>query len=324
MPEDRALRGRIVLAFAAIYVLWGSTYLGIRYAVETIPPFLMAGTRHLAAGLILYAWTRSRSKARPKPREWALAAAIGAMMLLGGNGLVSWAEQRVPSGLAALIVASVPLWMTVLEAIQRRTAPRAPVIAGLVLGLLSLGWLVVPGRSADATHIDMLGAGALLLAALSWAVGSLYSRGVKVSVPTFQAVAMEMIAGGTVLWTVGLLSGEGADLHLAAVSPRSLLALAYLIVMGSLAGFSAYMWLLAVTTPARVSTYAYVNPIVAVLFGWIAAGEPITLRIGLAALGIVVAVAAIIGFGGRKERVEVTREPVPEIEPARAAAGRSS
>ena len=322
MPEDRALRGRIVIAFAAIYVLWGSTYLGIRYAVETIPPFLMAGTRHLVAGLILYAWTRSRSKARPKPREWALAAAIGAMMLLGGNGLVSWAEQRVPSGLAALIVASVPLWMALLESLQRRTAPRAPVIAGLVLGLASLGWLVAPGRSAS--RVDMLGAGALLLAALSWAVGSLFSRGVKFSVPTFQAVAMEMITGGIALWAVGLSSGEGADLHPAAVSTRSLLALAYLIVMGSLAGFSAYMWLLGVTTPARVSTYAYVNPIVAVLIGWAVAGEAVTLRIGLAALGIVGAVAMIIGFGGRREKVEVARELAPEVEPARLWAGRSS
>ncbi|HEY7113263.1 MAG TPA: EamA family transporter [Thermoanaerobaculia bacterium] len=320
MPEEGALRGRIVLAFAAIYVLWGSTYLGIRYAVETIPPFLMAGTRHLAAGLILYSWTRSRSKARPKRREWALAAAIGAMMLLGGNGLVSWAEQRVPSGLAALIVASVPLWMTVLEAVQRRTAPRAPVIAGLVLGLLSLGWLVAPGRS----RVDALGAGVLLLAALSWAVGSLYSRGVKFSVPTFQAVAMEMIAGGAALWALGLVSGEGADLHPTAVSSRSLLALAYLIVMGSLAGFSAYMWLLGVTTPARVSTYAYVNPIVAVLIGWIVAGEAITLRIGLAAIGIVGAVAIIIGFGGRREKVDVARELVAEVEPARVSTGRSS
>jgi len=324
VPEDRALHGRVVLAFAAIYILWGSTYLGIRYAVETIPPFLMAGTRHLTAGLILYAWTRPHGKARPKPREWALAAAIGAMMLLGGNGLVSWAEQRVPSGLAALIVASVPLWMTLLEALHRRSAPRAPVIAGLVLGLASLGWLLAPGRSDGAGRVDALGAGALLLAALSWAIGSLSSRGVKFSVPIFHAVAMEMIAGGALLWGLGLATGEGARLHLAAVSARSILALGYLVVFGSLAGFSAYMWLLGVTTPARVSTYAYVNPIVAVLIGWAVAGEALTLRIGLAALGIVGAVAVIIGFGGRREKVEVVRELVPEAEPARVAAGRSS
>ena len=324
MPEDRALRGRVVLAFAAIYLLWGSTYLGIRYAVETIPPFLMAGTRHLTAGLILYAWTRSRSNARPKPREWALAAAIGAMMLLGGNGLVSWAEQRVPSGLAALIVASVPLWMTVLEAARLRTAPRAPVIAGLVLGLASLAWLVAPGRSDGAGRVDALGAGALLLAALSWAVGSLFSRGVRFSVPTFQAVAMEMIAGGILLWAVGLATGEGAQLHAGAVSSRSILALGYLVVFGSLAGFSAYMWLLGETTPARVSTYAYVNPIVAVLIGWAVAGEALTLRIGLAALGIVGAVAVIIGFGGKREKAEAARELVPDVEPVRVSAGRSS
>lgn len=170
----------------------------------------------------------------------------------------------------------------------------------------------------------MMGAGALLLAALSWAIGSLFSRGVKFSVPTFQAVAMEMIAGGVALWAVGLAAGEGTDLHLAAVSTRSLLALAYLIVLGSLAGFSAYMWLLGVTTPARVSTYAYANPIVAVLIGWAVAGEAVTLRIGLAALGIVGAVAMIIGFGGKREKVETARELVPAAEPARVSTGRSS
>jgi drug/metabolite transporter (DMT)-like permease len=323
VPERQAPAGRVVLAFAAIYLLWGSTYLGIRYAVETIPPFLMAGTRHLVAGTLLYAWVRGRGEKRPRLRDWRVAAAIGSLMLLGGNGLVSWAEQRVPSGLAALIVASVPIWMTVLEALQRRRAPRAAVVGGLVLGLLSLGVLVAPGNLGGNGHVDPLGAAALLTAALSWAVGSLYSRVAKLPVSTFLAIAMEMIAGGLVLWSAGALSGEPARLHLSAVSGRSVAALGYLIVFGSLAGFSAYMWLLRVTTPARVSTYAYVNPIVALALGWGIGGEALTLRTGLAALGIVAAVAVIIRFGGRKEEKEVAEAP-PEDAPVRLSAGRAS
>jgi len=324
VPETKAPRARVVLAFAAIYLLWGSTYLGIRYAVETIPPFLMAGTRHLIAGLLLYAWVRGRGEKRPRWRDWAVAAAIGSLMLLGGNGLVSWAEQRVPSGLAALIVASVPIWMTVLESLQRRRAPRAAVVAGLVLGLGSLGILVAPGKLGTSGRIDPLGAAALLTAALCWAVGSLYSRVAKLPVSTFLAIAMEMIAGGLVLWTAGALSGETARLHLSAVSGRSIASLGYLIVFGSLAGFSAYMWLLRVTTPARVSTYAYVNPIVALTLGWAIGGEALTLRTGLAAAGIVAAVAVIIRFGGREEAKNVAEAVLPQEEPMRVSAGRAS
>ncbi|HTO88810.1 MAG TPA: EamA family transporter [Thermoanaerobaculia bacterium] len=323
MPEREAPAGRVLLAFAAIYVLWGSTYLGIRFAVETLPPFLMAGTRHLTAGILLYVWNRFRGEPRPRLSDWGVAAAIGALMLLGGNGLVSWAEQRVPSGLAALIVASVPLWITVLEAAQKRRAPRGAVIAGLLLGIASLAWLLVPGRFGGNGHVDPLGAGALLLAALCWAVGSLYSRVAKLSVSTFVAIAMEMIAGGLILWSAGFLVGEGARLHLGAVSARSLLALGYLIVFGSLAGFSAYMWLLRVTTPARVSTYAYVNPVVAVLVGWAVAGEALTLRTAIATLGIVGAVAIIIRFGGKERQEKIVRELESE-EPARLRAGRAS
>ena len=246
------------------------------------------------------------------------------MLLLGGNGLVSWAEQRVPSGLAALIVASVPIWMTVLEALQKRRAPRVAVIVGLVIGLTALTVLIAPGHIGGNGRVDALGAGALLLASLSWASGSLYSRTVKFSASTFLAVAMEMIAGGLILWGVGLALGEGARLNLSAVSPRSLAALAYLIVFGSLAGFSAYMWLLKVTTPARVSTYAYVNPVVAMFFGWALAGETVTPRTALAALGIVGAVAIIIRYGGRRDLKDSAREIVPEAAPERLRAGRSS
>jgi drug/metabolite transporter (DMT)-like permease len=295
-------KAKIVAAFAAVYVLWGSTYLAIRFGVETIPPFVMAGTRHLTAGLLLYFFLRSRGTPRPEPRSWASAAVIGGLLLLGGNGLVTWAEQRVPSGLAALIVASVPIWMAVLAGIERRRRPSGFVIGGLALGLGGIALLVVPGRFGGGGRVDPLGAAALLTAALSWSIGSLLSRHAKLPASTLTAVAMEMIAGGTLLWIAGLLGGEGSRLNLSAVSARSAFSLAYLIVFGSLLGFSAYVWLLRVTTPARVSTYAYVNPVVAVLLGTLFAGEALSLRIGLAAAGIVAAVALIIRHGGEKAK----------------------
>jgi drug/metabolite transporter (DMT)-like permease len=301
-------KGRVVLAFAAVYLLWGSTYLAIRFGVETIPPFVMAGTRHLVAGLLLYGWLRARGAARPEPRHWASAFLIGGLMLLGGNGLVTWAEQRVPSGLAALIVASVPIWMAVLAGVEKRRAPSGFVVAGLALGLAGIALLISPG-SLGGERVEPLGAAALLLAALSWSVGSLASRRVPLPSSTLKAVAMEMIGGGILLWATGLSFGEGFRLHLSAISAKSALSLGYLVVFGSLLGFSAYVWLLRVTTPARVSTYAYVNPIVAVLLGTLFGGEPLTLRIGLAAAGILAAVALIIRHGAESKSA---RQPVEE------------
>ncbi|MGH9399477.1 MAG: EamA family transporter [Thermoanaerobaculia bacterium] len=291
-------RARIVAAFGAVYVLWGSTYLAIRFGVETIPPFVMAGTRHLTAGLLLYAWMRARGTARPSRRHWGAATVIGGLMLLGGNGLVTWAEQRVPSGLAALIVASVPIWMAVLAALEKRRRPASYVVAGLAIGLAGIALLVAPGRLGGGGRVDPLGAAALLTAALSWSIGSLASRRAPLPASTLTAVSMEMIAGGCLLWIAGLLGGEGNRLALAGISLRSALSLCYLTVFGSLLGFSAYVWLLKATTPERVSTYAYVNPIVAVLLGTLLAGEELTLRIGIAAAAIVAAVALIIRHGG--------------------------
>jgi drug/metabolite transporter (DMT)-like permease len=301
-------KAKLVAAFAAVYVLWGSTYLAIRFGVETIPPFLMAGTRHLTAGLLLYLWLRLRGGPRPDRRHWRAAFVIGGMMLLGGNGLVTWAERRVPSGLAALIVASVPLWMALLDGIHKRMRPRLPVVAGLLIGLGGLLVLVAPGNLAGRGRVDLLGAGALLLAALSWTAGSLYSRRVRLPESILTVTAMEMIGGGTLLWLVGIAAGEGSRLHLAAISMRSLLSLGYLIVFGSLIGFSAYVYLLHATTPARVSTYAYVNPVVAVFLGWAFAGEAVTLRIALATIAIVASVALIIRYGGAREKPEDRKE----------------
>ena len=302
-------RAKLVAAFAAVYVLWGSTYLAIRFGVETLPPFLMAGTRHLTAGLLLFAWTRIRGEPRPDRGNWRTAFFVGGLMLLGGNGLVTWAEKRVPSGLAALIVASVPLWMALIDGVQKRVRPRLPVVVGLLAGLGGLLMLVAPGRFAGNGRPDLLGAGALLLAALCWTTGSLYSRHhARLPQSVLTSTAMQMIGGGTLLWLVGLAAGEGARLDLQAVSARSLLSLAYLIVFGSLVAFSAYVWLLRVTTPARVSTYAYVNPVVAVFLGWAFAGEAVTLRIALATIAIVGSVALIIRYGGTRAPVQTRKK----------------
>jgi drug/metabolite transporter (DMT)-like permease len=299
-------RGKLVLGFAAVYILWGSTYLAIRFAVESFPPFVMAGTRHLTAGLLLFAWLRANGVELPERRHWKSAAIIGGLLLLGGNGLVSWAEQRVPSGLAALIIASVPIWMAVLQGVERRRRPPAALAGGLLLGLGGLVLLVAPGRFGGGEHVDPLGAAALLFAALS-------SRKAALPRSTSLAVAMEMIAGGVILWIVGLLLGEGGRIHADQISARAVLSLGYLVIFGSLIGFSAYVWLLKVTTPARVTTYAYVNPVVAVLLGWAFAGEELTLRIGLAAAAIVGAVFLIIRSGGEKKAAPAVTSESPRL-----------
>jgi drug/metabolite transporter (DMT)-like permease len=314
-----ASRSQIVLAFAAVYVLWGSTYLAIRIGDETIPPFLLAGLRHTTAGLLLLGWLRLRSRGplAIRPVYWRSAAIVGGLMLLGGNGLVTWAEQRVPSGLAALIVASVPIWMTLLHGLQTRRRPHGIVLLGLALCVAGLAFLVLPsGGVVASNHVDPLGAAALLAAALFWAIGSLYSRTAVLPSSTLLATAMEMVAGGAILLATSTVAGEWRTFTLAAVSTRSVLALAYLVVAGSLLGFTAYVFLLGATTPARVSTYAFVNPVVAVFFGWALAGEAVTLRTALSALLIVGAVAIIIRYGGRRERDEIAREDAPTPAPA--------
>lgn len=284
---------RVVAAFAAIYVIWGSTYLAIRFAIETIPPFLMGGARFLTAGAILYAFARARGAAPPSRIHWRSAIIIGGMLLLGGNGGVILAEQMVPSGLAALIIATVPLWMVLLNWLRGDgIRPTAGVALGLVLGVTGIALLVGPGGAAG-IGVNPIGVAVLVLASLSWSIGSLYSRRARLPADPLVATAIEMLAGGGLLAALGTATGEVGQIQFAQMSPRSLLALGYLIAFGSLVAFSAYVWLLRVSTPARVSTYAFVNPIVAVLLGWALAGEALTPRMLLAAALIVTAVVLI-------------------------------
>ncbi len=288
-------RAKLVTAFAAVYVLWGSTFLAIRFAVATLPPFLMAGTRHLVAGAVLYPLARLRSGEQPTRSNWSAAALMGALLLFGGNGGVSWAEQIVPSGVAALLVATVSLWMVILDWLRPGgVRPGGRVIVGLVLGFGGLGFLVGPSKLAGSGRVDPLGATVLVLASLSWATGSVFSRRLDLPRSPLLGTGMQSLAGGALLILVGLLTGQGAELHWGAVSLRSMLALGYLIVFGSLLGFSAYTWLLAHAPPARVATYAYVNPVVAVFLGWALAGERLTLRTLVAAAVIVAAVVLVI------------------------------
>jgi drug/metabolite transporter (DMT)-like permease len=302
-------RAQVVTAFAAIYVIWGSTYLAIRYAIESLPPFLMAGARFLIAGAILYVVARRRGAPAPVAMNWRAAVIAGALLLVGGNGAVVWSEQRVASGAAALLVATVPLWMVLLEGLRKGgERPSGRVIAGVVLGLVGLALLIGPSELAGGGRIDLIGAAALLIGTLSWAVGSLYTRHAKLPDSPFLSVALEMLCGGSLLVVLGLVTGESARLHLGAVSARSLLAFLYLVTFGALLGFTAYIWLLKVSTPARVSTYAYVNPVVAVFLGWLLGGETISARMMMAAGIIVIAVAAITAPTGKPDAAELLKE----------------
>jgi drug/metabolite transporter (DMT)-like permease len=286
-------RWRVAAAFAAIYIIWGSTYLAIRFAIETIPPFLMGGVRFLTAGAILYAFARARGAAPPSRAHWRPAIIIGGMLLLGGNGGVILAERMVPSGLAALVIATVPLWMVLLNWLRGDgVRPTAGVALGLGLGVAGIGLLVGPGETAG-MGVNPIGVVVLVLASLSWSIGSLYSRRARLPADPLVATAIEMLAGGGLLIALGTVTGEVGQIQFGQMTPRSVFALGYLIVFGSLVAFSAYVWLLRVSTPARVSTYAFVNPVVAVLLGWALAGETLTPPMLLAAALIVTAVVLI-------------------------------
>jgi drug/metabolite transporter (DMT)-like permease len=309
---SRPSRQRLVLAFAAVYLIWGSTYLGIKIAIETIPPFLMAGLRFTIAGSLLYFWMVRRGSAAPTRAQWRSAAMIGALLFLGGNGALTWAELRVDSGLASLLVSTIPLWMVFITHAQHkgkhdRTRLGGQVIAGLALGLVGIGLLVGPSELFGHGGVDHLGAGVLLCGSLAWTLGSLYSPKANLPKSTMLAASMEMICGGVLLILLGLATRETTGLDFGAISMRSMLGFLYLISFGSLLGFTSYNWLLSHATPARVSTYAYVNPVVAVFLGWAIADEVVTARTLTAAALVVAAVALLITHREHKtvpQRVE--------------------
>ena len=302
---------KIVLAFAAVYIIWGTTYLAIRIAVESMPAFLMAGIRFVAAGTITFAVLRAQGVPLPTRGQWRSAAIIGAFLLVGGNGLVTWSEKQVPSSIAALVVATMPLWMTLFDwLLFRGTKPGRQTAVGLLLGFVGIGLLVGPGQIRGTADFDLLSLLLLMAAPILWSLGSLYSRRVRLPENVFMTTAMEMLAGGGLLLLAGLITGEAGQLQVAAITSQSLWALLYLILFGSIVAYTAYVWLLKTVQPARVATYTYINPIVAVALGWLILSEPIT-PLMLAAMGIIV--LAVILITTQRPKKSVTVQPVATL-----------
>jgi len=293
-PVLHRVSGRIIVAFAAVYVIWGSTYLFIRIAVETMPPLLMAGVRFLAAGTVLLAITSRLTGAARDPvgrPQWRACAITGALLLFGGNGGVSYGEQFVPSGVVALLVATVPLFIALFGALFLRQRLRRFAIGGIAVGLVGTAVLLRPGASGTGDPGHML---LVLASPLSWAVGSLYATRGPLPKRALVATGMEMLSGGALLTVVGLLIGEASAVHLDRISLASWLSMLYLIIFGSLVAFSAYVWLLTQVPTTAAATYAYVNPLVAVLLGWAVLGERVTGQTLVAGGLIVVAVVLIL------------------------------
>lgn len=314
--------------FAAIYIIWGSTYLGIRIAVETLPPFLMAGARFLVAGALMAGFIALTRGFKANARQWRDNALIGGFLLLGGNGLVSWAEQKIPSGIATLIISVSPLFITLLDWAAlawfrdglRGTRPNAATFAGIALGFVGLVLLVGPDIHQDAGHgerLDPLSVIALVAACLLWGIGSIYTRYAHEPAEPFTGSAIQMLCGGAWLWLVSLIAGEPFTFDFAAVSARSVLAWIYLTIIGSLVGFTTFVWLMKHSTPAKVSTYAYVNPIVAVFLGWLILHEPVSPRIFVAAAVIIAGVATITIAKVRISPAPVSRPEAENTAPAR-------
>ena len=300
MTTTRPSRVLIILAFAAVYVIWGSTYLGIRFAIQTLPPFLMAGTRFMTAGGILFVIALANgAPVRQSFSNWRRALVIGGLLLLCGNGGVTWAEKYVPSSLAALFVATEPLWVVILSWALTHKRPNAKVLLGIFIGLAGVALLVSDGfgQGAGDSKMSLIGAGVVLLASLAWASGSVYANRNPIDAPTSMTSGMQMLAGGGLLLLLALVMGDVGRLNLANASWTSIGAFVYLLLFGSLIGFTAYSFLLKNVRPEIAATYGYVNPVVAVLLGWSIAGEPLTLKMMIAAAIIVGSVVLITTYG---------------------------
>jgi drug/metabolite transporter (DMT)-like permease len=291
------MKAKIWIALLAIYIIWGSTYLAISFAVDTIPPFLMAATRMLAAGAILFGWTRLRGAPKPTRDQWKVTGIAGLLLLLGGNGLVTWAEQRVVSSVAALIIGSEPLWIVLIDVMRPGgKLPSFLMIIGVLVGFLGIMVLIDPFQFiGSGTSIDFVGAITLLVAALFWSIGSIYGRDNYDRMPKQPLLAsgMQMLVGGAGLLAAATIGGEWSRLDLVNISARSFGGFVYLTLFGSIIGFACYSWLLGVAPTPLVATYAYVNPVVAVALGSLLAQEPVNAHVLLSTAMIVGAVVLI-------------------------------
>lgn len=308
----------LIVAFAVLYVVWGSTYLAIKYVVETMPPLLSAGVRFTLAGLAMFAWLQLRRPTALRGANWRAATIVGALLLLGGNGVVCWAEKSVPSGLTALIVGTTPLWFAVLEwLLFRGERPSGRVVAGLVIGTAGICVLIGAGELRRAANAPLVPAICLLGACFSWALGSLYSKRAALPKSVFLSTAMQMICGGAALILAGLIVGEAQALRFDLITLRSWLSWWYLVLIGSLIAFTCYVWLLQNASPTHVATYAYVNPVIAVLLGVLIGGEEFSANSMIAAALIVAAVMLITTGGGR---ASAARQEAPEVADSTEAA----
>jgi drug/metabolite transporter (DMT)-like permease len=300
------MKTKIWIALLALYIVWGSTYLAILFAVDTIPPFLQAGLRFLISGLILVIWRRAAGDEMPSLKQWRPLAIIGTLLLLGGNGLVSFAEQRIASGVAALIIGTVPLWLVLIEALRPGgVRPSWRAIIGLIVGFGGIYLLIGPSELTGKFQFDVLGTLTLITAAFLWSVGSIYSRSAELPKSALMTTGAEMLAGSLPIFIVSILLGEWNSFSFAQVSGQSWLALLYLITFGSMVGFVAYVWLLQNAPVSLVATYAYVNPLVAVLLGSWFAQESLTGRT-LVAAGIIIGSVVFIN-SARRVKVKTER-----------------
>lgn len=306
----------VVTAFAAVYVIWGSTYLGIRYAVESIPPFLMAGSRNVIAGLLLFGFAVARGHGWPARGHWRDAVIAGGLMLTIGNGCVTWAEQMIPSGVTALLVALTPAWMVLFDWLRPKgTRPGPLVIAGLVVGFVGVALLARQnGHGAGARY--GWGVAAILASSIGWSLGSIFNRSANKPASPFLSVAMQMICGGALLLGMALMQGEPKRFSFAQVTWLSFGAWLYLMVAGSIVAYTAYVWLLHVSTPARVSTSAYVNPLIAVLLGSTIGHEPFSQAVLVAGVMIIAAVVLVLRGGSKPAPATTVAnacEALPEV-----------
>ena len=318
-PGSRSRRGtrsRVIASFLAVYLIWGSTYLGIRFAIETIPPFTLSSARFGLAGVIMLIVARIQGATRVTFPQFRTAAIVGSLLMLG-NSLVGVAEKRIPSGVAALLVATTPIFMVLLE--WSRPHGRRPtllVALGLLIGLGGVAALVGPASFGEGGRIDLLGAGTVVLGAFSWSAGSIYSRHAPRPESAVTMTAIQMLVGGAFVGVIGAAIGEMSSFGLGDISARSAWAWLYLLIFGSLIGFTAFVYLLRVSTAAKVATYAYVNPVVAVILGWLLGGEVINSRMLMAA-GIIVVGVAIITAGESRAPQRAIAVPGPTPAPER-------
>jgi drug/metabolite transporter (DMT)-like permease len=312
MEKKGKMKSKIWLALIALYLVWGSTYFGIKVAIETIPPFFHAGVRFLISGIILVAWQRAAGQQMPTRKQWISTAIIGSLLLLGGNGLVSWAEQFIPSGIAALIIASVPLFLVAAEAIRPNgVKPNWQSIVGLLIGFVGIYVLINPAEASTGTGLNIYGVAALLSACLLWATGSVYSKSADLPKSALMSTGAQMLMGSIGLFIVSLATGELHGWNPAEVSTRSMIGLGYLITIGSIVGFGSYTWLLQNAPISLVATYAYVNPIVAILLGVWLGHETLEPRIGLAT-AIIIGSVIFINSRNKPKAKEEAKEDVVE------------